>query len=66
MFSPKKDAINIFTKHFPFNLKFSDIWNKAPSAKGEPLFVQSHRKHLIQILGENRTQLKASTSDWSK
>lgn len=63
MFSPKKkDAINIFTKHFPVNLKFSDNWNKAPSVKRA---IQIQRKHPIQILGENRTQLKANTSGWS-
>lgn len=65
MFSPIKDATNIFTKHFSVNLKFPDNWNKAPCVKHEPLCVQTQRKNLIQILGENRTQLKASTGGWS-
>lgn len=51
---------------FSLKLKFSDDWNKALSVKHQPSFVQTHKEHLIQVLGGDRTQLRAGIrSGWS-
>lgn len=63
MLSPKNYATSVF---IPVELKFSDGWSKALSAKHELSFVQTQKEHLIQVLGEDRTQLRAGpTSGWS-